>query len=162
MINPWVIVGALLAVVGAYFYGHSNGADSVQAKWNAEKAELNAKALSELEAAHARTKEVEKEMSGRLQTATNKYVKVLKEKKDAEAAAIGRASAGGLFIDASCEGSADAVSGTASGTGGSDGAQRVELSRASGEFLVRLAAEADRVTEQLTACQGILIEERRK
>ena len=162
MPNPWMIVGGLVIVIGAYFYGHSNGTDSVLAKWNAEKAEMNVQALAELEAAHARAAAIEKEMSGRLQVATSKYMKAIKGKKDAEAAAVGRAADGGLFIDARCEGGADAVSGAAPGAGGSNGAQRVELSRASGEFLVRLAAEADRVTEQLTACQNILIEERNK
>lgn len=161
MVNPWMWVGALLVVIGAYFYGHSEGADSVQAKWSAEKAQLNAQALAELQAANERVKEVEKEMGDRLQTAAEKYMKVIKEKSNAEAAAIDRAGSGGLFINAKCEGGSDAVSGAAGGTGGSDGTKRVELPRADGEFLIRLAAEADRVAEQLTACQAVLREERK-
>ena len=161
MVNPWMWVGALLVVIGAYFYGHSEGADSTLAKWNAEKAELNAQALSDLQVAHARVKEVEKEMDGRLQVANNKYLKVIKEKKNAEAAAIDRAGSGGLFINAKCEGGADPLSGATGLTVGSHGTKRVELPRADGEFLIRLAAEADRVAEQLSACQAVLKEERK-
>ncbi len=41
LLNPWVIVGFLvwtgLIGGGSYFYGHHNGANSIQTKWDADR-----------------------------------------------------------------------------------------------------------------------------
>lgn len=45
---------------------------------------------------------------------------------------------------------------------GHHGTETAELSNEAAEFLIGLASEADKVVEQLTACQGLLIAERSK
>ena len=56
-------------------------------------------------------------------------------------------------------GNAAATLGT--GTAGGDGAARAELSDAAAEFLVGLAGEADEVTRQLSACQAVVVADRK-
>jgi len=66
----------------------------------------------------------------------------------------------GLFVDASCPDSSNALPGSASGSSGSDGAKKARLSREASEALISIAADADTIVHQLTACQAILEAER--
>jgi len=155
----WIAIGVVVAA--AFGAGWSWNGDRLQAAWDAEKAELNAEAVEAVQAAMSNALEAERDAAQKLAATSTKYQKALKEKQGEEAAAIDRARTGGLFINAKCPSSGDGVSEASSGASGRDGETRVELPREDGEFLIRLAAEADRVTEQLNACQSILEQERK-
>lgn len=155
-------IAVALILAATFAFGWSTGSDRVQAKWDRERAELNAQAAKEISEANARVRAAEQATSARVAQAERNFINKLKEKSHAETLAIDRANTGGLFINAKCPNNSNAVSGSASGAGTSDGETRVELPRADGEFLIRLAAEADRVVEQLNTCQSILESERQQ
>lgn len=152
---------AIAALAAALFgFGWSMGSEHVEAKWNLEKAELNAQAAKELDEANARVRKTEQAARDRLAQTEHLYLDKLKDKSNEETLALTRARSGGLHINAKCPNTLDTVSNPTELATGRDGETRVELPREDGEFLIRLAAEADRVTEQLTTCQAILESER--
>lgn len=150
------LISAILVCVG-YQYGSM----SVQSKWDKEKAELNAQAAKEIQEANDRVRAIERESYLKVAQTEQLFNKKLKEKDLEEANALNRARTSGLFINAKCPSGTNAVPGASSSSSSSDGETRVELPQADGEFLIRLAAEADRVTEQLSACQKLLEDERK-
>ena len=155
----WAVVG--VAFILACLFSWTQGALNVQAKWDKEKAELNARAAAEIEAANNRVRAIERESYLKVAQTEQLFNKKLKEKDLEEANALNRARTGGLFVNAKCPSGADTVPGASSSSGSSDGETRVELPQADGEFLIRFAAEADRITEQLSACQKLLEDERK-
>jgi hypothetical protein len=155
----WIAIG--LCVAAAFGAGWSWNGARLQAAWDAEKAELNAKAVEAVQAAMNNALETEREAARRIAVHSAQYQIALKERQGEEADAIDRARTGGLFINAKCSSGGDGVSEATSGASGRNGATRVELPKEDGEFLIRLAAEADRITEQLKACQAILEQERK-
>lgn len=154
----WIAIALCVAV--AFGAGWDIGAGRVQGRWDAEKAELNAKAADAIQQSMNRTLAVEREAAAKVAATSAKYQKALKEKESEEAAAIDRARTGGLFIDAQCPGSGNGVSETGTGSSGRDGTTRARLPDATAEALLRIGAEADRVVEQLTACQEQLQKDR--
>jgi hypothetical protein len=155
----WIAIA--LCVVVAFGAGWDLGGDRVQAKWDAEKAELNAKAAEAIQTAMNRTLAAEREAAAKVAATSAKYQMKLQEKQSEEVAAIEHARAGGLYINAQCPSGGNSVSQTGSGSSGRNGEARVKLPDETAESLLRLAAEADRVAEQLNACQNILEEERK-
>lgn len=152
---------AILIIGTSVAIGYRYGAMQVQSKWDKEKAELNAQAAKEIEEASNRVRAIEREANARVVQTEQLYNKKLKEKSNEEADALNRARTGGLFVNAKCPNAQGAVPGATSDSAASDGETRVELPKEDGEFLIRLAAEADRVTEQLSACQKLLEDERK-
>jgi hypothetical protein len=150
------LISAILVCVG-YQYGSM----SVQSKWDKEKAELNAQAAKEIQEANDRVRAIERESYLKVAQTEQMFNKKLKEKNLEEVNALNRARTGGLFVNAKCPSSVNAMSGAAKNSSSGDGETRVELHQADGEFLIRFAAEADRITEQLSACQKLLEDERK-
>jgi hypothetical protein len=66
----------------------------------------------------------------------------------------------GLFIDAACPDSSNAVPSATPGSGSDHGTAKARLSGATAEALIAIAADADEIANQLTACQEILRNER--
>jgi hypothetical protein len=155
----WAAIG--LVVCLSFIFGWNQGSLNVQAQWAKEKAELNAQAAKEIEEANNRVRAVERESYIKVAKTEQLFNKKLREKSNEEASALDRARNGGLFVNAKCTGRSNTVPGTTSSSSSSDGETRVELSKEDGEFLIRIAAEADRVTEQLSACQKLLEDERK-
>lgn len=155
----WIAI-AIAAALMLSFAWHQ-GALSIQSQWDAEKAALNAEAALKIQEAQDRVIATERESARRIAATDAKYQAVLKEKRSEETTALVRASTGGLRINAKCPGNPSAVSSSTASSSSSDGEARVELSKADGEFLIRLSAEADRITEQLNACQSLLEEDRK-
>jgi hypothetical protein len=155
----WAAIG--LVVCLSFIFGWNQGSLNVQAQWAKEKAELNAQAAKEIEEANNRVRAVERESYIKVAQTEQLFNKKLREKSNEEASALDRARNDGLFVNAKCAGRSNTVPGTTSSSSSSDGEARVELSKEDGEFLIRIAAEADRVTEQLSACQKLLEDERK-
>ncbi len=159
MLLRLVAIGLIVALLVGV--GYRYGSMSVQSEWDKEKAELNAQAAKQIEEANNRVRAIEREANSRVAQTEQLFNKKLKEKDLEEANALDRARTGGLFINAKCPSGSDSMPGASSSSGSGDGETRVELPQADGEFLIRLASEADRVTEQLSACQKLLEDERK-
>lgn len=157
LIGVMVLVAALLFT---YAYGRRDGVRITEAAWMAEKAELNAAAVAKLDEANKRNAQLEKQAKAKLLETANSYemkLGVLKNEKDR---AIARARTDGLYINTYCPSSGDALPTAPAGSGLDSRIQRVRLPDEDADFLISFAADADRVAQQLTACQQILLKER--
>jgi hypothetical protein len=143
-VNPWMIVGVLLAVSGAYGAGHWRGDSAGQAYvrqlWDQEKAKQMAE--------YAENMRLAREKEQALQQGADK----LREEKDREIRNVNaRAAALANSLrdrpERPAEGSA--VSSTSGACSGATGAQ---LARGDGEFLAGYAADAARLKAALDQC----------
>lgn len=162
MPSPWVLFGALILAIAAYFYGHSQGEAVVQAQWQAEKAEANAQAAIAINKAQEAARATERYQAQKFQQTEAKLLeenrKVQNEKNDLLAAARN----GSLRLP-SAKG-ADNSSGMPKASPGASGDQPETICYLPEEFVRDLANEAERADQivyQLTACQMILEEERK-
>ena len=143
--NPWVILAFVLAVGaaagGGYYKGNSAGKAEVHAEWAKEKAEQYAEYAKGQEAARAREQE--------MQAAADK----LRREKDAEIKNI-NARATALANSLQQRQTRAAQTNTVSGTpsAGPSNCTGKELYREDGEFLVRIAREADELRAALKQC----------
>ena len=142
--NPWVILGFVLAVGaaagGGYYSGKEAGQAEVQQKWDKEKAEQYAEYAKGQEAARAREQE--------MQVAADK----LRREKDAQIKDINaRATAlANSLRDRPERPTQDgAVSDTTRSCAGASGA---ELAKGDGEFLAGYSADAARLQAALDQC----------
>lgn len=142
--NPWVLLGFVVALGVAsatgYYKGHEHGAAKVQQAWDKEKAEQYA--------AYAKGQEEARKKEQELQAAADK----LRKEKDAEIRDINaRATAlsNSLRDRQTRPTEASAVSGA---TGNRPACSGRELYKEDGEFLVRIATEADELRAALKQC----------
>lgn len=161
--SPWIILGTVLTALalatGTFFYGRSVGIDKVESVWQAREAKINAEMAIAIQAAGAKTLAVERASAERIAAVSTTYQRKLKEKDREKATAL--AIAGGLRIGTTGPSSCgDTVSSTGSSPSGRDGETRSRLSQHSAEFLVGEASRADKVVEQLSACQTIIEKDR--
>jgi len=157
------VVALLFALIGAYFYGRHDGAKINEAAWQKREAGINAQAGAEIAAADQRVLEAERVHASLLAKESAEYQQSLKENTDAKDRLIADLRAGNrkLSVPAACPAPGEnTLSSAGPGTGGGDATARAELSQEASGFLVELAAEADEVVLQLTACQGIVIADR--
>ena len=143
--NPYLILGGVLAIGlaagGGYYKGNSAGKAEVQAEWAKEKAEQYAEYAKGHEAARAREQE--------MQAAADK----LRREKDAQIRDINaRATALANSLRDRPERPAEGSALSGSSGAGSRGCTGKELYREDGEFLVRLAREADELRSALKQC----------
>jgi hypothetical protein len=156
-----MIVGALVLVIGAYFYGHHTGVEVTRADWEAEKATAAIDAGKALDKANKEVREFEHLLANKQNKVEKVYVDKIREVQVDRDSLSAAASNGGLFIDTTCSDSSNPVSGTASSASGDNGTTKARLSRETADALIAIAADADEITNQLTACQMILEEERK-
>ena len=142
--NPWVILGFVLAIGvaagGGYYKGNAAGKAEVQTEWAKEKAEQYAEYAKGQEAARVREQE--------MQAAADK----LRREKDAQIRDINaRATAlSNSLRDRQERPSKDgAMSGTTRSCAGASGA---ELAKGDGEFLAGYSADAARLQAALDQC----------
>ena len=144
--NPWLILGAVLAVgaaaVGGYHTGKDSGMAEVQQAWDKEKTAQYAQ--------YAKAMEESVEIQQQLQMGADK----LRQEKDREIRDItarNTALANSLRDRQSRPATpAGAVSSTASA--GQSACTGKDLYREDGEFLVRVAREADELRAALKQC----------
>lgn len=142
--NPWVLLGFVVALGVAsatgYYKGHEHGAAKVQQAWDKEKAEQYA--------AYAKAQEEARQKEQELQAAADK----LRREKDAEIKNINArntALANSLRDRQERPAENGAVSGASRSCGGATGK---ELARSDGEFLAGYAADAARLQAALDQC----------
>jgi hypothetical protein len=142
--NPWVILGFVLAVGaaagGGYYKGNSAGQAEVQQAWDKEKAEQYA--------AYAKAQEEARQREQEMQQAADK----LRRDKDAEIRNI-NARATALTNSLRDRQERPTQSGDGSGAARScSGASGAELAKGDGEFLAGYAADAARLQAALDQC----------
>lgn len=169
--NPYLIIGALVAVIASFFAGQHNGARVERAGWlqkeNVELAAANAKILkleeSARDAEHAHAAAVNL-ISTTYQGELNAARAETKRLSDAA-----RAGSLRLRVHADCQGPGGGSPGTATAAaGGRDGEAAGDLQGTAAAtlrgddaaFLIDLAGEADEVAKQLGACQAVVLEDR--
>ena len=136
-LNPWLIIGAICAILGVYSYGHHSGYQERVAEDQAEIERLNTE---------ARAKEAElsvkvKNLSSSLRKATNA---IISNKANLNA----RVDAGELRLPSSCpvQAGADAP---AAGGNSTDASQS---ERQAIKDIVAIAADGDTAITSLNAC----------
>lgn len=163
--NPWVVLAAVLALIGsimgAYFYGVSNGKAKIEAKWQTRESKINAESAQKIAAANARVLAAERKSAGDVADISKAYQKKLQEKDSEKDRAIARARASGLFVPTKRPRCGNAVPAVGAGPSGRDDAPRAELSDEIAAYFIAEANRADKVVEQLAACQAIVIADRK-
>ena len=138
MINPWVILGVLLALAGFYGYGHHKG-------WNDRDAEMQIEIAHKNEEARAKEQELNKQINDqtyKLQEANN----AINEKQSSLNKLI---SAGRVRLNTpSC---VQTSAGPTPASGNRD-TEASESDRATLLAIAEIVAQGDRNTEQLNAC----------
>ena len=160
MPNPYVIVGALVLVICSYFYGHHTGVQVTKAEWEAEKATAAIEAGKVLAAEQAKVAEFEHLLANTQTKVEKVYVDKVRTVEVEKQKLVDVARTDGLYIDASCPDSSNAVPSASPGSGSDHGNTKARLSGAASEALIAIAADADEIVNQLTACQEILRNER--
>lgn len=160
MPNPWMLVGAAVLIISSYFYGHHTGVQVTKADWEAEKAALAIEAGKVLAAEQAKIAEFEHLLANTQNRVEKVYVEKIRTVEVEKQQLVDIARTDGLFIDAACPDPSNPVPSAASSPGSDHGTTKARLSGEAAETLIAIAADADEITHQLTACQEILRNER--
>lgn len=164
--NPWVILAAVVALgaalTGSFFYGISVGEAKNQTKWQKREIDINAESTKKLAAANARVLAAERKSAGDMASVSKAYQDKLQEKDHEKDRAIARARASGLFVATKRPTCGNAVPAVGPSPGGRDDAPRSELSDGASEFFIAEANRADKIVEQLQACQAIVRADRQQ
>ena len=160
MPNPWVLVGAAVLVICSYFYGHHTGVQVTKADWEAEKAVAAAEAAEVLKAEQDKVREYEHLLANTQNRVEKVYVEKIRTVEVEKKQLIDVARTDGLFIDAACPDNSNALPGATSSPSSDHGGTKARLSGEAAEALIAIAADADGIVHQLTACQEILRNER--
>jgi hypothetical protein len=144
--NPWVLLTLVLAIAGAagggYYKGNSAGKAEIQQAWDKEKAEQYA--------AYAKGQEEARKREQEMQGAADK----LRREKDAEIKNINaRATAlANSLRDRQTRPTSQTNTVSSTTSVGPSACTGKELYREDGEFLVRIAREADELRSALKQC----------
>ena len=160
MPSPYVIVGALVLVICSYFYGHHTGVQVTKADWEAEKAAMAIEAGRVLAAEQAKVREFEHLLANTQNKVEKVYVDKIRTVEVERQQLVDVARTDGLFIDAACPDNSNPVPSPAASPSSDHGGTKARLSGEAAEALIAIAADADEITHQLTACQEILRLER--
>jgi hypothetical protein len=160
MPNPYVIIGALVFAICSYFYGHHTGVQVTKAEWEAEKAVAAAEAAKILKAEQDKVREFEHLLANTQNKVEKVYVDKVRTVEVEKKLFIDTARTDGLFIDAACPDNSNAVPSATPSPSSDHGGTKARLSGEAAEALIAIAADADEITHQLTACQEILRNER--
>jgi len=140
MINPYFIIGAMIAVAGAYGYGHHTGWADRDAEMQAEIAKLNEK-----------SRETEQTLTQTLNDKDNALRKAKNEISKKQSDAYKLIDSGKLRFPVQAPGCVPAAPDTAVASG-DRGEERPDPYREAIKAVVAIAIEGDRNTVQLNAC----------
>lgn len=162
MPSPWILLGALVLSIAAYFYGHNQGEAVVQAQWQAEKAEANAQAAIAINKAQDVARATERRQAQQFHQVETKLLEENRKVQNEKDSLLAAARNGSLRVPSAK--SSDSNSGMPEASAGASGNQPETICYLPEEFVRHLAIEAERADQivyQLTACQMILEEERK-
>ena len=159
ILSKWTWIG--IGMIALFATGWWLGDSLKQGEWDAarvKEAEAVAVAVKE---AYDQAMFKERELTKKLNNQSKTYQAKLKEKDNEKAAALELARTSGLRVDIETSVGQNGVSDSAACTCGRNGGETARLSEEVAQRLIERRTEADRVVEQLTACQNILKEERK-
>jgi len=140
MFNPWMILGALTAVIGAYFYGHHAGYQECYDEAVAKVARANDEARKKEQELNAK---VNATASALRKANDEAQVKISKLTSDVQSGAVR------LSIPLS---SNSVCSSNTSGTANGDSTARAELNGKASANLIAITADGDKAIRSLNAC----------
>ena len=132
--------------------------------WQAREAKINADTANKIKEESDRVRGLEQDIAQLLANESAGYQKKLKEKDDALNIALNSVATVGLFSHGPA---CPPVGGNPAGSptspaSGRDGAARAKLPDEDARFLLTEASRADKIVEQLTACQGVIRADRKR
>ena len=136
-----------------------------ESKWQTREAQINAESAKKIQEANDRVRGIEQDIAQLLASESEGYQRKLKEKDDALNIALDSVATVGLFSHGpACPPTGgNSASGITSPASGRDGAaQRQLLGKDDSIFLITEASRADKIVEQLTACQGVVRADRKQ
>lgn len=156
-----VVLG--LALTGTYFYGRHDGKVLERAKWEKRDNEALRKANQDLDAAHRKLRDEERQSAERLQLVSGEYQKEITDVREQNRKRLAAVDHGDLRLrDPAAGHTCPDRAGEALPTAGRRaGPAPGELSAAASRFLLELTGEADEVAKQLAACQAVIRTDRR-
>ena len=169
--NPWIIVGFLVALIavgaGGYMKGETDGRTAEHNQWETREASINADAAVKIKAADDKVIETERAGVKNVAAIDAKYQGKIQEKDNALTVALNAVKSGAVRLSghgatcATVAGNATGAVGT-SPSGGDGAAPSRLLNESDWVFLQSEAGRADKIVEQLTACQGVVIADRKR
>ncbi len=156
ILSKWTWIG--VAMIALFATGWWLGDSLKQGEWDAarvKEAEAVAVALKE---AHDQAMFKERELTQKLNSQSKQYQTKLQEKDREKAAALERFRSDGLRISVEASAGQGGVPGDPANSCRCDGGTTAKLSDEVAQRLVERRVEADKIVEQLTACQAILRE----
>jgi hypothetical protein len=133
--------------------GYVRGKAEIRAEWDASRA-ADAQALNE---ANERNRKLERDHDARVAAIGDDYAKQIADLEARRVRDVARARSNGLRIPGACP-AAPRAGEVQTATQGSDGPTDGELHGPLADALTALAADADRNTLQLSACQAVITE----
>ena len=141
LFNPWVLLGILMTVLGAFGSGYYKGGEDENVRQQAEIASLNAKA-----------RETEQNMA----KVANTYAETLRKSQNAartkETKLRADVASGALRLSIPTQSPVCSTSVTAVAAGDNSGEARTELSGQVSETLIAIASEGDAAIRKLNQC----------
>ena len=137
LLNPWVIIGAICAVLGVYFYGHHAGYQERVAEDQAEIIRLNDEARAK-----------ESELNKKLANVNSALRKAKDDVKAKQVSIISRIDSGELRLPSSCPVQADSNPGATGGNTTNAG----QSDRQAIKDIVAIVADGDAAITQLNTC----------
>lgn len=157
--NPWVILAGFVALAGAligsYLYGSSVGKAKSEVRWQKRELAINAESEKKIASATARVLAAERKSADDAADISKAFQEKLQEKDSEKDRAIASARASGLHVPTKRSSCGNAVPKAGPGPSGRDGETRAELSDEIAEYFIAEATRADKIVEQLTACQAL-------
>lgn len=153
-------LAAVAVLLLTYGLGRHDGARMMEAEWQKEKAELNAAAVDKLQAKIVENAEKEAQHAQKIRNITDSFNSRLTEIKNEKTSALTVARGRGLYVNTRCPSDRNPLPEASSGVAADYRIARTRLSDEDADFLITLAADADKVVEQLTACQAVLQQDR--
>ena len=166
--SPWVILGlvimGLASVASVGLWQNRVGHTAERAIWQEKESKELAQAAVDIKAAEDKARDVEQQWSKKMSDASLTYQKELKNAK-AKFKPVDTSVDNGTFrlldsrAETVCPSASPGPQATAT-PAGHNGAEGCKLSAEASRFLWQLATDADTNTQQLAACQQVIIKER--
>lgn len=156
-----IALGIALFLYGLYSHGYAVGYQTAEKAHVEDVAKREAAASEVLRTSYEALRIREQEHAAELAAVTKSYLDKIKRVNHAKTVAVSNAYTNGLYLQGTCGGRKDPVSGAGSSPGGSDGTSTVRLSDKDAEFFLGFAAQCDAVAVQLESCQKVVAEDRR-
>lgn len=168
--NPWILLGLVLAwigsVAGVGWWQNDAGSTAERVIWQEREMKALAKSNKAIQEANDAARETEREHATAMDGIAKDYERRLKDAKDQKDRDVAAAYSGaiGLRIPRALPGAAGTgeAAHAASSPGQCDVGAQAELPREAAANLLAIANDADAVTDQLAACQAIILQDRQQ